>query len=77
MCHLQLLNGYRQAKEDKENKVEGVVPIPNTEDENVLKNAVKENVFWQMDLDRKTKSLKDLQGLVMEDGYKRGELRGQ
>lgn len=77
MCHLQFLNGYRQAKEDKENKVEGVVPIPNTEDENVLKNAVKENVFWQMDLDRKTKSLKDLQGLVMEDGYKRGELRGQ
>lgn len=77
MCHLRLLNGYRQAKEDKENKVEGVVPIPNTEDENVLKNAVKENVFWQMDLDRKTKSLKDLQGLVMENGYKRGELRGQ
>lgn len=54
-----------------------MVPIPNTEDENVLKNALKENVFWQMDLDRKTKSLKDLQGLVMEDGYKRGELRGQ
>lgn len=75
MFHLRLLNV--QAKEDEENKLEGVVPIPNTEEENVLKKAVKENVLWQMDFDRKTKSLKDLQGLVMENGYKKGELRGQ
>lgn len=54
-----------------------MVPIPNSEEENVLKKAVKENVLWQMDFDRKTKSLKDLQGLVMENGYKKGELRGQ
>lgn len=42
-----------------------------------LINSVIKNVLWQMDLDSKAKSLKDLQGLIMENGYKKGELKGQ
>jgi len=39
--------------------------------------AVAKNVLWQMDLDRKTKALKQLQGHIMREGYKNGNLKGQ
>ncbi|XP_033609088.1 enolase-phosphatase E1 isoform X2 [Cryptotermes secundus] len=38
--------------------------------------AVAKNVLWQMDLDRKTKALKQLQGHIMREGYKNGNLKG-
>jgi enolase-phosphatase E1 len=34
-------------------------------------------VHWLMDRDRKSTPLKSLQGKIWEEGYKRGELRGQ
>jgi len=34
-------------------------------------------VVWLMDRDRKSPGLKALQGLVWQEGYRRGELRGQ
>lgn len=46
-------------------------------DSDEVKNAVIKNVLWQMDNDRKTKSLKDLQSLVMSNGYETGNIIGQ
>ncbi|OFV90150.1 MAG: 2,3-diketo-5-methylthio-1-phosphopentane phosphatase [Acidobacteria bacterium RIFCSPLOWO2_12_FULL_65_11] len=34
-------------------------------------------VHWLMDRDRKSRGLKALQGLIWQDGYRSGELRGQ
>ncbi len=39
--------------------------------------SVAEYIEWLMDRDRKSTSLKSLQGRIWEEGYKRGELRGQ
>jgi len=39
--------------------------------------SVVEYIEWLMDRDRKSRSLKSLQGRIWEEGYKRGELRGQ
>jgi enolase-phosphatase E1 len=39
--------------------------------------SVVEYIEWLMDRDRKSTSLKSLQGRIWEQGYKRGELRGQ
>ncbi|KAJ9585027.1 hypothetical protein L9F63_020637 [Diploptera punctata] len=61
----------QQAHKDKINKVEGLIEIP---DGSIA--AVVKNVLWQMDLDRKTKALKQLQGHIMHEGYNNGELKG-
>jgi enolase-phosphatase E1 len=34
-------------------------------------------VYWLMDQDRKSTALKNLQGKIWQDGYRRGELRGE
>jgi len=39
--------------------------------------SVAEYIEWLMNRDRKSTSLKSLQGRIWEEGYKRGELRGQ
>ena len=65
-----------QAKIDENDGLEGFVAIPDGDGDEV-KNAVIKNVLWQMDNDRKTKSLKDLQSLVMTDGYGIGKITGQ
>jgi enolase-phosphatase E1 len=39
--------------------------------------SVVEYLEWLMDRDRKSRPLKSLQGRIWEEGYKRGELRGQ
>lgn len=39
--------------------------------------AVVSNVKWQMDADRKTTELKNLQGLIWKDGYESKELKGE
>ncbi len=39
--------------------------------------SVVEYIEWLMDRDRKSTSLKSLQGRIWEQGYKRGELRGR
>ncbi|XP_055526472.1 enolase-phosphatase E1 isoform X2 [Wyeomyia smithii] len=64
-----------QAEEDKKAEVEGVVTIPAEDSEDVIPDIVK-NVEWQMSLDRKTGSLKTLQGLVWAKGYKDGSIKG-
>jgi enolase-phosphatase E1 len=56
--------------------VDGAIPIPEDSGDNTVE-AVAKNVLWQMDLDRKTKALKQLQGHIMREGYKNGSLKGQ
>ncbi|CAG7836735.1 unnamed protein product [Allacma fusca] len=68
------------AEQDISDGVEGVKPIlPLTDSaqvpEDVLQSVLK-NIFWQMDLDRKTTPLKLLQGKIWKSGYDKGELKG-
>ena len=65
-----------QSKQDETDKVDGAVLIPEDNGDGTLEAVVK-NVLWQMDLDRKTKALKQLQGHIMREGYKNGKLKGQ
>jgi len=41
-----------------------------------LRSSVAAYVSWLMDRDRKSPGLKELQGLIWEDGYRAGQLRG-
>ncbi|BFZ07110.1 hypothetical protein BsWGS_10149 [Bradybaena similaris] len=67
-----------QAVKEKNENAEGVVEIPSSDSckEDVIK-AVVSNVKWQMDADRKTTELKNLQGLIWKDGYESKELKGE
>lgn len=68
----------RQAAEDRAAGFEGAVEVlgsPEATDERVRLSAVA-SVHWQMDHDRKTTSLKTLQGLIWRSGYRHGELQG-
>jgi Predicted enolase-phosphatase len=56
--------------------VDGLVKIPENDEDSTME-AVARNVLWQMDLDRKTKALKQLQGHIMREGYENGTLKGQ
>lgn len=49
--------------------------LHNTPEEEV--ESVVEYIEWLMDRDRKSTSLKSLQGRIWEQGYKRGELRAR
>lgn len=64
-----------QADEDKKAEVAGAVPIPAGDSEDIIPDIVK-NVEWQMSQDRKTGSLKTLQGMVWAKGYKDGTIKG-
>lgn len=64
-----------QADEDKKAELDGVILIPTGDSEEIIPDIVK-NVEWQMSQDRKTGSLKTLQGLVWDKGYKDGTIKG-
>ncbi|XP_076234567.1 enolase-phosphatase E1 [Calliopsis andreniformis] len=63
-----------QAKKDEEDKIEGFVPITgaNTEEE---KEKLIKNILWQMDGDRKTGALKQLQGHMWREAYNSGAVK--
>ncbi|KAI4487246.1 hypothetical protein M0804_005395 [Polistes exclamans] len=65
-----------QAKKDEEDKVEGFVSITGSNVEEEQESLIK-NVLWQMDNDRKTNSLKQLQGNMWHDAYKTGVIKGR
>ena len=67
-----------QAKKDKEESVEGLVEIPDADasKEEVIKTVVA-NVRWQMDNDRKSTELKQLQGHIWRQAYESGDVRGE
>ncbi|XP_011878181.1 PREDICTED: enolase-phosphatase E1 [Vollenhovia emeryi] len=58
-----------QAKKDEEDKIDGFVAIAGDKPEEE-KDSLLKNVFWQMDNDRKTGALKQLQGHMLRDAYK-------
>ena len=53
-------------------------PLPgwNTATDDERRASVAGYVRWLMDRDRKSPGLKELQGLIWEDGYRAGQLRG-
>ncbi|KAJ8672910.1 hypothetical protein QAD02_004171 [Eretmocerus hayati] len=59
----------KQAKEDEENKVEGVVSIKDDPSDETKDTLIK-NILWQMDNDRKTGALKQLQGHMWKAAHK-------
>lgn len=65
------------AKKDKEEGVDGVVEIPDDATKEKTLKATVDNVRWQMDKDRKTSELKQLQGHIWKEGYASGELKGE
>ncbi|KOC62060.1 Enolase-phosphatase E1 [Habropoda laboriosa] len=63
-----------QAKKDEEDKVEGFVPIIGANAEEERESLVK-NILWQMDCDRKTGALKQLQGHMWREAYNSGTVK--
>ena len=74
----KLFFSFLQASKDKGDNVEGVVEIPDAASgkEDIIK-AVVENVKWQMDKDRKSTELKQLQGHIWKQGYEKGDLKAE
>ncbi|XP_015591169.1 enolase-phosphatase E1 isoform X1 [Cephus cinctus] len=64
-----------QAKKDEEDKVAGFVPIKGATPEEERESLVK-NILWQMDADRKTGALKQLQGHMWREAYNSGSVKG-
>ncbi|XP_011305649.1 enolase-phosphatase E1 [Fopius arisanus] len=64
-----------QVKKDETDKVEGLVAIISGTPEEEKETLVK-NVLWQMDNDRKTGALKQLQGHMWREAYKSGAVKG-
>lgn len=78
---LQVL--IKQSEVDVSQDLEGVVPIPSfpndtasTSEVETFQNAVISNVLWQMSLDRKTTSLKELQAYMWISSYNSGVIHG-
>lgn len=62
-----------RAQAANDSNVIGFVPI---DVGNNAKQSVINNVLWQMNSDRKTTALKQLQGHIWKDGYESGLLKG-
>lgn len=65
------------AAKEKADGVEGVVEIPKEGSKEDIIKAVVDNVKWQMDEDRKTTALKQLQGHIWREGYKTGQIKAE
>ncbi|CAK9807796.1 Enolase-phosphatase E1 [Anthophora plagiata] len=63
-----------QAKKDEEDKVDGFIPITGANAEEERESLVK-NILWQMDCDRKTGALKQLQGHMWREAYNSGTVK--
>jgi len=64
-----------QAKKDEEDKLDGFVAITGDKPEEERESLLK-NILWQMDNDRKTGALKQLQGHMWREAYKTGTVKG-
>ncbi|XP_012528012.1 enolase-phosphatase E1 [Monomorium pharaonis] len=64
-----------QAKKDEEDKLDGFVAITGDKPEEE-KDSLLKNILWQMDNDRKTGALKQLQGHMWREAYKTGAVKG-
>lgn len=67
-----------QSATDMEAKLEGTVEIlPEDAEKVALIKSVIQSVEWLMGNDRKVNGLKNLQGLIWENAYKDGSIKGQ
>ena len=67
-----------QAEDDKTAEVEGAEEIPGKDDnQEEIVNALVKYVLCQMDNDRKTTALKQLQGHMWREAYKVDKVEGQ
>lgn len=84
MCYVFFFNQYHQqftivlfqAKKDEKDKLDGFVAITGEKPEEE-KDSLLKNVLWQMDNDRKTGALKQLQGHMWREAYKTGAVKAQ
>lgn len=74
--HQQSINVLFQAKKDENDKLDGFVAITGDKPEEE-KDSLLKNVLWQMDNDRKTGALKQLQGHMWREAYKTGAIKAQ
>ncbi|RKP24432.1 hypothetical protein SYNPS1DRAFT_17232, partial [Syncephalis pseudoplumigaleata] len=67
----------QQAAEDRQRGIDACPAIPDASSasDDTIKQAVVDNVFWQMDDDRKTGSLKRLQGQIWRRAYEAGMVK--
>lgn len=66
------------SKKDVEDKIEGAIEIIDGEVDSAEKvDSIVKNVEFLMNNDRKVAALKTLQGLIWEQGYKDGSIKGQ
>ncbi|XP_012216839.1 enolase-phosphatase E1-like isoform X2 [Linepithema humile] len=63
-----------QAKKDEEDKLDGFVAIAGDKPEEE-KDSLLKNILWQMDNDRKTGALKQLQGHMWREAYETGAVK--
>ncbi len=66
-----------QALEDSKKDKNVPLILDNSENKQELIASLIRNVIWQMDLDRKTKGLKQLQGHIWSFAYKNRLVTGQ
>lgn len=72
----------QQAREDLQMMLPGAVAIPERRqktdagDDTICREALAASVRWQMQANRKTASLKTLQGHMWRDGYESGAIKG-
>jgi enolase-phosphatase E1 len=46
-------------------------------DKDKFVSSILKNIFWQMDLDKKSKALKQIQGHIWKNAYECGQIKGQ
>jgi enolase-phosphatase E1 len=62
---------------EKEHESDGAAaPAWRNEDDGMRRASATSYALWLMDRDRKSPGLKELQGLIWEDGYRAGDLHG-
>jgi len=66
----------KQAQDDVTNGVEDVKLIPESTKIEEVKSAILDNVLQQMDKDRKTTALKQLQGHIWRTAYQSNSIKG-
>jgi enolase-phosphatase E1 len=69
---------YDLSKRDAEEMNDAAIPIINPEENEPSLSipTILKNVEWQMSIDRKIGPLKSFQGLMWEDAYKSGSIKG-
>ena len=67
--------GERPPRDPAPGSVPG--PAPGDESQELGPASIAAYARWLMDLDRKSRGLKLLQGLIWQDGYRSGELHGE